>query len=76
MNAQRRKEIQSVLDELMDLRSRVDSLKDDEQEAFDNMPESLQSSESGQKIESAASSLDDALAAFDDLESALNEAAV
>jgi len=74
MNAQRRKEIEAVLNELADLRSRVESLHGEEQDAFDNMPEGLQASERGQASESAASALDDALSAFDDIESSLNEA--
>lgn len=75
MNAQRRKEIQAVLNELADLRSRVDTLHDEEQEAFDNMPEGLQASDRGQASEAAVSALDDALSAFDEIETSLNEAA-
>ena len=51
MNNTRRKEIQEVLNELADLRSRVDTLHGEEQEAYDNMPESLQQSERGQAAE-------------------------
>ena len=74
MNAQRRKEIQAVLNDLADLRSRVETLQNDEQEAFDNIPEGLQQSDRGQASESAASALENALTAFDDIESSLNEA--
>lgn len=75
MNAQRRKEIQAVLNELADLRSRIETVQSDERDAYDNMPEGLQQSERGEKAEQACSLLDDAIGAFDDLESALNEAA-
>lgn len=74
MNAQRRKEIQAVLNELADLCSRVVTLQNDEQEAFDNMSESLQQSDRGQASEGAASALENALTAFDEIESSLNEA--
>lgn len=74
MNQQRRKEIQAVLNELADLRSRIESVQSDEQDAYDNMPEGLQQSERGQNAEEACSRLEDALTAFDDLESALNDA--
>lgn len=74
MNAQRRKEIAAVLSELADLRNRVEAIHTDEQDAFDNMPEGLQSSVRGQASEAAASALDDALSGFDDIESSLNEA--
>jgi len=75
MNNQRRKEIKAVLDELAALRSRVEDLQNEEQDYFDNMPENLQQSERGEKAEQAASRLEDALTAFDEIEEALNEAA-
>lgn len=75
MNNQRRKEIETVLDELAALRSRVEDLQNEEQESYDNMPEGLQQSERGEKAEQAASRLEDALTAFDEIEAALNEAA-
>lgn len=74
MNNQRRKEIEAVLNELADLRSRVETLQNEEQDAFDNMPEGLQQSERGQASENAANALDYALSAFDDIDSSLNEA--
>lgn len=74
MNDQRRKEIDTVLNELADLRSRVEAIREEEQGAFDNMPEGLQASVRGQASEAAVSALDDALSAFDDIESSLNEA--
>ncbi len=58
MNAQRRKEIEEVLNELADLRSRVDAIHGEEQDAYDNMPEGLKASERGQASEAAASALD------------------
>lgn len=75
MNNQRREEIQAVIDELAALRSRVEDLQNEEQESYDNMPEGLQQSERGEKAEQAASRLEDALTAFDEIEEALNEAA-
>ncbi len=75
MNNQRRKQIEAVLNKLADLRSRVEELQSEEQDYFDNMPENLQQSERGEKAEQAASRLEDTLAAFDEIEEALNEAA-
>ena len=40
-------------------------MKDEEQEAFDNMPESLQSSERGEQIEQNADDLENAWDALD-----------
>jgi uncharacterized coiled-coil DUF342 family protein len=75
MNNQRRKQISAILNELADLRSRVEELQNEEQDYFDNMPENLQQSERGEKAEQAASRLEDALTALDEIEEALNEAA-
>jgi hypothetical protein len=74
MNSQRRKDIAAVLNELADLRSRIETIQSDEQDAYDNLPEGIRDSERGQKAEEACSRLDDAVTAFDDLESALNDA--
>ena len=74
MNDQRRKAIEAVLAELADLRARVEAIQQEEQEAFDNMPEGLQQTPNGQASEAAASALDDALGAFDEIESSLDEA--
>lgn len=46
MNAKRRKKIQGICDEL-------DVLMEEEQEAFDNLPESIQYSERGEVFEAA-----------------------
>ena len=65
MNNQRRKEIKKVI---MDIESVVQTLLDEEQEAFDNMPESLQYSDNGIVSEEAQDSLS---AAIDALEEAI-----
>lgn len=75
MNNQRRKEIEAVLNELADLRSRIETIQSEEQDAYDNMPEGLRASERGEKAEAACSNLDNAICAFDEIESALNDAA-
>jgi hypothetical protein len=75
MNNQRRKEINLIIGELAELRSRLETVQSEEQEAYDNMPEGLQQSERGEKAEAACSLLDDAMGAFDEIENALNEAA-
>lgn len=74
MNKARRTEIEKVLNELADLRLRIESVLSDEQEAFDNMPEGLQQSERGQAAEECCSNIENALSAFDEIESCLNDA--
>jgi hypothetical protein len=60
MNADRRKLLSAILSDLEAIKSRIEEVKDDEQSAFDNMPESIQQGEKGQKVEAAVSSLEDA----------------
>lgn len=75
MNASRRKEIQDILNELSGLRGRIEDLQSEEQEAFDNMPEGLKQSDRGQACEAAASALENAVSAIDEIDASLNEAA-
>jgi len=41
MNNQRRKEINAVLNELADLRSRIETIQSEEQDAFDDLESAL-----------------------------------
>jgi hypothetical protein len=51
----------AISERLDELKSDLESVRDDEQNAFDQMPESFQSGERGQKAENAVSFLDDAI---------------
>jgi hypothetical protein len=55
---------------MQELHDTLESLKDEEQEAFDNLPEGLQQADRGQSMEAIASALDDAV---DTLSSALGD---
>lgn len=68
MNKERRKELQNILDEISLLQERLSCCRDEEQEAFDCMPENLQGGERGQKTEENISYLEDACT---DLENAI-----
>lgn len=59
MNNIRRKEIRRIEAELQTLLGDIDSVKDEEQEAFDNMPEGLQASDRGEEMEQNISNLED-----------------
>lgn len=69
MNNKRRKEISKIVSTLEDVRDRLSEVVDEEQIAFDNMPESIQGSERGCDSEEAIGYLSDAL---DSVESALD----
>lgn len=51
MNKPRRKELARVIDLIEQAREILEAVMDEEQEALDNMPESLQQSERGQAME-------------------------
>ncbi|KJL49536.1 hypothetical protein RS84_00010 [Microbacterium hydrocarbonoxydans] len=75
MNKTRRNEIAAVVKrlndlaaEISDLRDTVETIRDEEQEYHDNMPESFQYGERGQASEAAISELEDALSALEDFD--------
>lgn len=68
MNNKRRKEISKIVSTLEDVRDRLSEVVDEEQSAFDNMPESIQGSNRGCESEEAIGYLSDAL---DSVQSAL-----
>lgn len=73
MNKQRRSRLQKVIDQLENLKLEVASICEEEQEAYDNMPEGLQEAERGQQIYDNISNLEDRESDFDDLIDNLQE---
>ena len=73
MNAARRKLLADILDRLSSIKAEIDELKDLEQEAFDNLPEGIQGSERGEKIQANVEIMDDAVNSIDDLEEQIGE---
>lgn len=75
MNKQRRKLIAEAIEQLTIIEAAhgravelLEQAKDEEREAFDNMPESLQGTVKGLAIESNADELQEALDALEDLD--------
>lgn len=60
MNKQRRKAIEKVVSQLEDIQAEIDSLRDEEEECYDNLPESLQDSEKGELMQEAIDAMDNA----------------
>lgn len=69
MNAERRKRVAKLLAQLATLKGEAEIIRDDEQEAYDNMPESIQNSERGEQSQSAIDSLEELMEAIDNAES-------
>ena len=74
MNKNRRKDLERAIELLEEIKSIIETSRDDEQECFDNMPESLQYSERGEKMESAISEMEDALGYIEDAIENINTA--
>ncbi len=81
MNSERRKQISTAISNLTSLKEKfedekntIESLKDEEQEYYDNMPESFQQGDKGSASEEAISSLDAALEELSEIESRLEDA--
>lgn len=75
MNQERRKRLEEAAAKLAEAREIIEAVRDEEQDAFDNMPESLQGGERGEKMENAASLLDDLAGDLETSIETLNEAA-
>ena len=58
MNNTRRKAIQKIYDRLEELMQDIEALQEEEQDCYDNLPESLQYSERGQAMQEAADKLE------------------
>ncbi|HBO8236520.1 TPA: hypothetical protein L5C36_005661 [Pseudomonas aeruginosa] len=74
MNNARRKQLAEIAEQLQELRDRIEQLQGEEQDGFDNLPESLQQGERGQAMEQAAEQMGSALDAIDEAAQALEEA--
>lgn len=81
MNKDRRKALSALADELNglhgkidDIRSQAETLRDEEQDYFDAMPENLQQGDRGQTAEEAIGYIESAVNALDEALSQLNDA--
>ena len=74
MNAGRRKTLRQAILLLEEAKTLVETVMDEEQAYFDNMPESLQSGDKGQKAEVAVEAMETTIASIDDTIDAINNA--
>lgn len=66
MNQKRLKKINEIAAGIRSTVVELESLKDEEQEAFDNLPEGLQGGDKGQAMEEAINTLDEAINSIGD----------
>lgn len=81
MNKARRKAIADVQEQLRkaqeiirDAAEQLASIKDDEEEYFDNMPEGIQAGERGEKAQAAIDNLDEALTTLEGIDEEIDGA--
>jgi len=73
MNAERRKKLKDVIDNLNTALSVIEEVKDEEQDSYDNLPESIQDGERGGQMQENIDNLDTAYNDLDDVISELQE---
>lgn len=73
MNNARRKTLSEAIDLLYKAKDIIESVKDEEQDAYDNMPGSLKGSERGEAMEEAVSVLEEQYDELDNVTDALEE---
>lgn len=71
MNRQRRRELQKVAMLLGSARALLETVTDEEQEAYDNMPEGLQYSDRGEAMSEGLDSLAEMLDSLEEMDSTL-----
>ena len=74
LNRDRRKILREAEKSLSIVYSAIEGVCDEESEAFDNLPEGLQESERGEKMEEAISNLEDAKEYVDEARDAIQNA--
>jgi hypothetical protein len=74
MNDSRRKRLEAASQLISQAISSIEEVREEEQEAFDNLPENMQEGEKGEAIETAINTLDDALSALTEALSGIDDA--
>lgn len=73
MNKTRRKWIESLVEKLYEIQSDVDSIADEENEAYENLPEGIQDSDRGNTMYENVDDLQDISNGIEDTIDRLNE---
>ena len=60
MNSERRKRLAKICEQLEEIQVEIQAIADEEQECYDNLPESLQYAERGERMSEIVDTLNDA----------------
>ena len=71
MNNIRRKQLAAIMERLEELKSDIELVLEEEQEAMDNVPESLWGSERYERMEEAVSNMEEAVSGLEDVISSI-----
>lgn len=74
MNKSRRKRLEAAFGKAKELKDEIEAIKDEEQEAHDNLPESLQYAENGENMQGIVDDLDYAFSSMEDVVDNMKEA--
>lgn len=73
MNAQRRKELKKAMELIEQAYSIVETVKEEEIEAYENLPEGLQNTEQGQRMDEIAFELEDLIGSLEEHTESLDQ---
>lgn len=73
MNKIRRQQLRKWLEDMENIKSELEVIRDDEQDYFDNMPENLQGSQRGMDAEEAIEQMEEAVSSIEDAISIIEE---
>lgn len=74
MNKNRRDRIAKLSDQISDIMEKLEELRDEELEAFENLPDSINSNERGKIMQTAIGAMDDALSSLENADSRILDA--
>lgn len=74
MNKTQRNQIEKWIESINEIKEGVESMQEEEEEKFDNMPESLQESERGEQMQNGIENLEAAALSLEEAIDSLNSA--
>ena len=73
MNKARRKRLSEAYEKITEVQGIIEEIRDEEQEAHDNLPESFQNGERGEEMEGYIEMLDEVYGYLDDAQSVVDQ---
>lgn len=74
MNKERREKLQEAMTLVGEAKAIIEEVHEQEEEAFESLPENLQYSDRGEVMQEAINALDDAIAACEEIDGKLTDA--